>query len=96
MYKKSLNVVLKYLTRRKKPFRRRINVVGRLAKWLKRWTAAQKVPGSNLLEFKCFSFLLFFIHKYITLFFLLLMNKCSLLHLFTFSTFYCVIFVFKR
>ena len=31
MYKKSLNVVLKYLTRRKKPFRRRIIVVGRLA-----------------------------------------------------------------
>ena len=52
MYKKSLNVVLKYLTRRKKPFRRRIIVVGLLAKWLKRWTATQQVPGSNPLEFK--------------------------------------------
>ena len=59
MYKKSLNVVLKYLTRRKKPFRRRIIVVERLAEWSKRWTVVQKFPGSNLLEFKCF-FLLFF------------------------------------
>ena len=72
MYKKSLNVVLKYLTRRKKPFRRRIIVVGRLAEWSKRWTAAQKVPGSNLLEFKWFFFysfsfistLLFFLTTY--------------------------------
>ena len=67
MYKKSLNVVLKYLTRRKKPFRRCIIVAGWLAELLKRWTATQKVLGSNLLEFKCvfysFSFistLLFF------------------------------------
>ena len=71
MYKKSLNVVLKYLTRRKKPLRRRIIVVGWLAKWLKRWTAAQQIPGSKLLEFKCFfnsfsfiSTLLFFLTTY--------------------------------
>ena len=71
MYKKSLNVVLKYLTRRKKPFRRRIIVVGRLAEGLKRWTAVPKVPGSNLLEFKFFfysfsfiSTLLFFLTTY--------------------------------
>ena len=71
MYKKSLNVVLKYLTRREKPFRRLIIVVGRLAEWSKRWTAAQKVPSSNLLEFKWFfysfsfiSTLLFFLTTY--------------------------------
>ena len=54
MYKKSLNVVLKYLTRRKKPFQRRIIVVGQLGEGIKHWTAAQKVSGSNLLEYKFF------------------------------------------
>ena len=66
MYKKSLDVVLKYLTSQKKPFRRRTLAIGRLAQWLRRWIAGRRVPGSNLPEHKFF--LLFFIHKYITFF----------------------------
>ena len=51
MYKKSLDVILKYLTSREKPFRRRTLAIGRLAQWLRRWIAGWRVPGSNLREF---------------------------------------------
>ena len=51
MYKKSLDVVLKYLTSQKKLFRRRTLAIGRLDQWLRRWIAGRRVPGLNLPEF---------------------------------------------